>query len=162
MTRRRPPLGGRLAYSVLALLAVVALAVGSRHHAAPSNAARIANLEGLIKCPDCADLTIAQSSSAAAAGLRNTVVAMVDAGQSDAAIEQYVVGKYGPAEITAPRGGSGAVAVAVPAVAFGLGALALGVMFVRRRGQRGSADAVVDEADLALVTSALADRRGSP
>jgi cytochrome c-type biogenesis protein CcmH len=142
---------------VLALVALAALAVGSRHHTASSNADRIVNLEAIIKCPDCADLTIAQSSSAAAAGLRRQVVQMVDEGRSDAAIKQFVVDRYGPQEITAPHGGSGAIAIAVPVAAFGVAAVVLGLTFVRRRGRSGPS--VADEADVAIVAAALADRR---
>jgi cytochrome c-type biogenesis protein CcmH/NrfF len=158
MRRRALPIGGRWTYGLLALVVICALVVGSRHHATPSKAERVANLESIIKCPDCADLTIAQSSSAAAEGLRQRVVAMVDAGRSDATIEQYVVEQYGPQEIISPHGGSGAVVIGLPIAAFLLAAATLAVRFTRRRG--GGRAAVAD-ADQALVAAALADRRGS-
>ncbi|HWD24246.1 MAG TPA: cytochrome c-type biogenesis protein CcmH, partial [Acidimicrobiales bacterium] len=97
-------LGSRWAYVALGLVVIGALAVGSRHDGRSTNAQRIAHLESIIKCPDCADLTIAQSQSAAAKGLRAAVTERVLAGQNDAEIEAYVVKKYTSAEILAPHG----------------------------------------------------------
>jgi cytochrome c-type biogenesis protein CcmH len=148
-------LGRPVAWGVLAVAVVVLLAVGSRHPSTPTRTERIAYLESIIKCPDCADLTIAQSSSSAAAGLRRLVVEMVDAGASDAAVEQEAVAKYDSTELLTPHGGSGAVAVVLPLAALVLGGAGVAVAIVRRRTATGG----VSEDDRARVETALAAHR---
>ena len=69
---------------------------------------------------------------------------MVDAGKSDASIEQFAE-RYGSQEILSPHGGSGAVAIGLPIGAFVLAAIALGIRFTRRRGSRGDDDGVPEE-----------------
>ncbi len=157
MTARRR-LGGRIGYAALALVTIGALAIGTQHTGGPSVQERIAHLESIIKCPECADLTIAQSQSSSAQGLRTTVAAMVRAGDSDAQVEAFVVGKYGEEEIIAPHGLSGWIAIGIPAVGFvvAAGALVAGVL---RRRRLSSTPTVPREVDLALVDQALRDRR---
>jgi cytochrome c-type biogenesis protein CcmH/NrfF len=83
---------------------------------------------------------------------------MVRAGDSDAQVEAFVVGKYGEEEIIAPHGLSGWIAIGIPAVGFvvAAGALVAGVL---RRRRLSSTPTVPREVDLALVDQALRDRR---
>jgi cytochrome c-type biogenesis protein CcmH len=169
IARRRGRLSGRPTYLLLALVAVVALVVGSRHTGPETNAQRVTYLESVIKCPDCADLTIGQSSTGPALGLRDEVVRLVGEGKSNAFIEHAVVygdgvdSGYGPQEILAPHGDSGFIVLAVPIGAFLVAAAVLLLVLVRRRRAAGSGGggSGVDEEDLALVAAALDDRRGS-
>jgi cytochrome c-type biogenesis protein CcmH/NrfF len=152
-------IGGRSAYALLGIVVVLALVVGSRHDVAPTAEQRIAHLDSIIKCPDCADLSIAQSQSSAAVGLRLRVAELVRAGSTDAGIESIVVNKYGNQELLAPHGGSGWVAVSLPIAAFLLGAAVLGTTLVRRRKVQGPSSSESGDEDLVLVAEALRSRR---
>jgi cytochrome c-type biogenesis protein CcmH len=155
-------LASRQAWAVLGLLAVALLAYGSVHGSATPAAARIGYLESVIKCPSCDDLTIAQSSSQPATELRSKVVGWVDAGRSDAWIEQQVVEHYGSAELLDPPvSGIDALAWVVPLVAVLAAAGGLGWFLHRRRRRAGSlpAEPPGDE-DEALVGAALAQLAG--
>jgi cytochrome c-type biogenesis protein CcmH/NrfF len=155
-----PVLGSRVAYLLLGVVVIGALLLGSHRASPPSAASRIAHLEGIIKCPDCVDLTIAQSQSAPAVGLRHLVASEVDAGASDATIEQEVVARYGSGEILTPSGTSGAIAIGVPVAAFSLAAGALGITFTRRRRRGGTGPVPLEEEDLLRVAAARAEHRG--
>jgi cytochrome c-type biogenesis protein CcmH len=127
-------LASRPAWVVVAVVAVVALAVGSVHPAQANSAARIAHLDSLIKCPSCVDLSIAQSDAPIAVGLRAEVAAWVHAGLSDARIEQLVVARFGEQVLLVPSGSGAEVLLwAVPLTVFGLAAMLLGAYLWKRR-----------------------------
>ena len=73
-----------------------------------------------------------------------------------------MVKRYGSDEILAPHGFSGALAVGIPVAAFALAAVAIGVTLFRGWESSGTSGGVTDGEDLAIVSAALADRRGSP
>jgi cytochrome c-type biogenesis protein CcmH len=115
----------RAAWAVIAVVAAVALAVGSVHPGEPSSAARIAYLDSVIKCPSCVDLSIAQSDAPIALGLRAEVGTWVHEGLSDSRIEQLVVARFGEEVLLVPSGSGAdvflwAVPVAVLAIAVGV------------------------------------------
>ncbi|MDA8289085.1 MAG: cytochrome c-type biogenesis protein CcmH [Actinomycetota bacterium] len=131
---RRRIVSSRIAWAVLAVVAIAFLAVGSIHPVAPSRQARIAALESEIKCPSCVDLTIAQSDAAAAIDLRAEVTHMVDTGASDAAIKARVVAQYGTTALEIPLSkGIDALIFLVPAIAVILVGGVLLAFFWRRR-----------------------------
>jgi cytochrome c-type biogenesis protein CcmH len=150
-------LSGRVAWALLAVVVAVTLVLGSIHPGPRGDAARISHLDSIIKCPSCEDLSIAQSNAPTAIGLRAIVAADVQAGQSDAQIEQYAVSRYGPSVLLEPGGGTGSVAWAVPLVALVLAAGAVSTFLWRRR--RPSARPASE--DEALVAAALG-RRATP
>lgn len=127
-------LASRPAWLLVAIVAAVALAIGSLHPAQPSSSARIAHLDSVIKCPSCVDLSIAQSDAPIAVGLRTEVATWVHAGLSDARIEQLVVARFGEQALLIPSGSGADVFLwAVPAAVVGGAAVALTVYLWRRR-----------------------------
>ncbi len=141
------------AFALLGLVLVALLAFGSVHRPPASAAARIAALESVIKCPSCADVSIAQSDAPVAGQLRASVTAWVDAGRSNAWIEDAVVARYGPGILLRPRN---LWLFVVPALAIAAALAALGATLWRRRSAAPpSGDATVLAEDEALVAAAL-------
>ncbi len=127
-------LASRPAWLVAAVVALIALGIGSVHPQQPSSSARIAHLDSVIKCPSCVDLSIAQSDAPIAVGLRSEVAAWVREGLSDARIEQLVVARFGEQALLVPSGsGADALLWAVPAAVLGAAAAVLAVYLWRRR-----------------------------
>lgn len=140
---------------MLAVVLAVALAVGAGRPSSPTRAARIAALDAQIKCPACADLSIAQSDAAAAVDLRAEVSALVAAGFSDAAVRARVVAQYGPSVLEVPSGGGAGVLVwALPSGAVVVLAAGVGTVLWRRRRRSGAPEA--RDGDEALVAAARA------
>lgn len=153
--RVRDLLASRTAWLVLAVVVVAALWVGSVHPGGTGDTARIARLDSIIKCPSCDDLSIAQSNASTAVALRAVVAADVHAGESDAAIESYVVSRYGPAILLQPRN---PLVWVLPVAGVGVAAAATGlVLWRRRRPAAGSGAATPGDEE--LVATALAGRR---
>ena len=127
-------LASRPAWVLAALIVIVALGIGSVHPRAPSETARIAHLDSVIKCPSCMDLSIAQSDAPIAVALRAEVAAWVRGGVSDARIEQRVVARFGEQVLLVPTGsGADVLLWVVPISLVGGGAVLLVVYLWRRR-----------------------------
>lgn len=142
-------------WAVAGMVLVAALVVGSIHPAPPTRAERIAALESSLKCPNCVDLSIRQSDTAAAADLRAEVVRLVDRGESDAQVEATVVGQYGASELLSPpSSGIDTLAWAVPVAALCGGGSVLAIVLARRR-RNPTAPLAPSEEDEALVRAAL-------
>jgi cytochrome c-type biogenesis protein CcmH/NrfF len=130
----RSLLASRPAWAAAAVIAVVALGIGSVHPHQPSLSARIARLDSVIKCPSCVDLSIAQSDAPIAVGLRSEVAAWVHEGLSDTRIEQLVVARFGGQALLVPSGsGVDVLLWAVPLAVVGGAAVALAWYLWRRR-----------------------------
>jgi cytochrome c-type biogenesis protein CcmH len=129
-------LSSRTAWAVLAVAAAALLAVGSYHPAPTSAEARISQLDSLIKCPGCEDLSLAQSQAASALALKAEVANWVHEGWSSAEVEQAVVARYGASGLLVPPRGAGALLYAVPIALISAAALVLLAFLWRRR--RGS------------------------
>lgn len=105
----------------VALVAVAALAVVLTPHAS-SQAARIAHLESLVRCPACHDLSVAESNQTSAIAVRHEIAAKVTAGESDDEILTSLEGVYGTSILLSPpTSGLGVLLWLVPS----LGALVL-------------------------------------
>jgi cytochrome c-type biogenesis protein CcmH len=143
---------------VLAVVLAVALGVtATRSGGARSAAQRATAIDSVLKCPSCDGISVADSSASTAAAVRQVVLARVRAGQSDARIEQYFVGRYGPSILLRPpTTGITAVVWVVPVVAAAGGLGGLGLFFWRRRRPPGTTP--VSPEDRALVDRALEER----
>ncbi|HLI44757.1 MAG TPA: cytochrome c-type biogenesis protein CcmH [Acidimicrobiales bacterium] len=124
----------RAAWLVLAAVAIMLLAVGSIHGSGTGAAARTAQLDAVIKCPACEDLSIAQSDAPSAVALRHRVARFVASGWSDARIESWVTARYGTnALLVPPAGGVNDTLYVVPVAAIGLAVAGLGWHLWQRR-----------------------------
>jgi cytochrome c-type biogenesis protein CcmH/NrfF len=122
------------AWLVLAAVATTALAVGSVHPPVAGSTARISYLESVIKCPSCADLSIAESNDPIAVALRRDVSRWVHGGESNSQIEQLVVDRFGTqALLVPPASGVDEILWIVPIVLVATGAVSLGAYLWRRR-----------------------------
>jgi cytochrome c-type biogenesis protein CcmH/NrfF len=126
-------LSSKAAWAVFLVAAVVLLAVGSDHPPATSAGARISQLESLVKCPGCEDLSIAQSNASSSVALRTQVVGWVHDGWSNQRIEQAVVDRYGPSGLLVPNSGARSVLYLVPLGAIGVAVVLLGIFLWRRQ-----------------------------
>jgi cytochrome c-type biogenesis protein CcmH len=134
-------LSSRVAWALLGVVAVVALAVGSVH-GGPAAAARVAHLESIVKCPACEDLSVAQSDAPSAMALRHRISEFVAAGWSDSRIESWVTDRYGSNALLIPQSsGANAALYAIPLAVLAFGGIGLGVYFWRRRPGASAASA---------------------
>ena len=147
---------------VVALAAVVVAALviagAGRSHPSRSPVARTEAIAADLRCPVCQGLSIADSHSPTAEAIRDDIRRRVDAGESDAAIKAFYVGRYGEWILLRPEtSGVGALVWILPvtAVLLGIGGLALAF----RRWRRQPVLAATDE-DRAIVEAALANQRG--
>jgi cytochrome c-type biogenesis protein CcmH/NrfF len=132
--------GSRAAWLVLVIVAVAVLAIGSIHNTS-GTAAREAQLDSLIKCPACEDLSIAQSDAPSAVALRHRVSTFVLQGWSDARVEAWITGRYGSdALLVPPTSGASETLYVVPVAAVGIAAAGLGWYLWRRRPGSGRDD----------------------
>jgi cytochrome c-type biogenesis protein CcmH len=91
MRRRAAPLAAA-ALVALAALVIVGLA---RPAVAPSRAEQAAQLAASLRCPDCAGLSVAESSSGSASAIRAEIGRLLDAGQAPEQVRQHFVARYG-------------------------------------------------------------------
>ncbi|HET7488388.1 MAG TPA: cytochrome c-type biogenesis protein CcmH [Acidimicrobiales bacterium] len=123
---------------VLVPVLVVALAVGAgRGDGRPATpAARTAHVAAGVRCPTCEGLSAAESEAPASVAIRQEIRRRVDAGQSDAAIRSYLVGRYGSDILLTPAGsGVAALVWALPVAGLVLAAGVLAYTFRRRRAE---------------------------
>jgi cytochrome c-type biogenesis protein CcmH len=142
---------------VLAVVVAVALGIGASKGGPPPTAGQRADaIDALVRCPSCDGISVADSSASTAAAIRATVLARVRAGQSEGAIDAFLVSRYGPSILLRPPvQGLTAWVWVVPPVAVA-GAVAGLVTVLWRRRQR--TEAPVSSQDRALVDRALAER----
>jgi cytochrome c-type biogenesis protein CcmH len=134
----------------LGLVLVVALAIGARGGSGPpTEDQRVRGITSVIRCPTCRGLSAEQSDAPSAESIRDEVRRRVEAGETDAAIKDYLVSRYGEDILLQPR--SRLVwGLPIVAVVIAVGAL---VVVVRRR--RVPSAARVSAADEELVERAL-------
>jgi cytochrome c-type biogenesis protein CcmH/NrfF len=143
---------------LLGAIVVAVLAWAAWPSGSTTDAERVAALARQLRCPDCESLSAADSQTASARAIRRDLEKRVAAGQSDAAIRQTYVDRYGSSILLDPgRSGLGLVLWVLPVlvVAAGIGALVL----VLRRG-RTTERLEPTPADEALVRE-LRGREGS-
>ena len=108
----------------------------------PAQQARYERLTRELRCLQCQNQTIADSTAPLAADLRREVREMMKAGKTDADIRQFMLDRYGDFVLYRPRmSAANFLLWAAPALLLVLGALAA-VRFIRRR----TAEVDVDDA----------------
>jgi cytochrome c-type biogenesis protein CcmH/NrfF len=142
--RARSLIESRAAWLVLIAVAAASLALGSIHSGPQTNSQRRSYLDSIIKCPSCADASLAQSETSPAIELRSTIARWVTEGLTNAEIEQRVVALYGPGEILRP---SNPVVWVLPLVAFAVAACGIAIVVFRHR--RTGPNRPVDESGTA-------------
>jgi cytochrome c-type biogenesis protein CcmH len=121
---------------------------------AATPASRAHELATELRCPDCQALSVADSDSSSAEAIRTDLLRRTTAGESDAAIRQVYVNRYGESILLKPTSnGLGLLVWVLPVVALALGVVGLGLAFAKWRGQPRLH---ATDADEALVESARA------
>jgi cytochrome c-type biogenesis protein CcmH len=124
----------RMAWMLLVAVGVTMLAIGSTHPRESSSAARVAQLDSIIKCPACEDLSIAQSDAPSSLALRTRVEQFVADGWSSGRIESWVTSRYGSdALLVPPTSGVDETLYVVPLAVLGAAVVGLGWYLWRRR-----------------------------
>lgn len=152
MTRRSFAWGG------LAVLVVGMLVWASWPSSGPASVReRATQLASELRCPDCEGLSVADSSTTSGRAIRADLRRRMAAGQSDEAIRQVYVDRYGDAILLKPEGGGlGILVWGLPAAALVLGVGGLALAFSRwRRQPRMHAT----PADVALVQTVREEPR---
>ncbi|CAN5868897.1 cytochrome c-type biogenesis protein CcmH [soil metagenome] len=115
-----------------AVLAVVIVAVGIaaaglvRAATAPQDPgpqAQVDQIAATLRCPTCQGLSVADSPSQLAQGMRDIITRQLDAGRSPAEVRAWFVARYGPWIVLEPAtSGLGALAWVLPVavIAFGI------------------------------------------
>jgi cytochrome c-type biogenesis protein CcmH len=121
--------------------------------------ARVKAIADELRCLVCQNQTIADSHAELAIDLRNQVIAQVRAGKTDEQIKQYMVDRYGEFVLFRPR--MNATNILLWAGPFVL--LVGGALLVMRivRANRVTEESTIDDATLARVREALANRGGN-
>lgn len=147
---------------LLVLVVVPVLAVGAtRDGGARTPEERVEEISKRLACPICDGESVYESQNAASAAIRSEIRAQVSSTDvSDDAVVAYIVQNFGARTQLVPSAtGFESLVWVLPAMALVIAAAGLAVAF---RRWRLALDAVPDEADRALVESALGDLPGDP
>ena len=131
-------MGRRFSYVLLAVVATVALAVGTLDEGeARTTEERVLDVASTVRCPQCASQSAADSDTAAAQAVRREIAERIDDGQSDDEIRDYFASSFGEEILlTPPRSGIGSLVWIVPVVALVAGGAGLTLAFRRWRAWR--------------------------
>ena len=122
-------------WAVMAAVVLVALVVGTRPDDTPrTNEERAHALADTLKCPTCRSQSVADSDAPVSKEIRTEINRRIEAGETDEAIRDYLVGRFGEDVVLTPAasGVTGLVWV-LPVVLLVAGAFGLGVAFRRWR-----------------------------
>ena len=125
----------RLSYALLGLVVVVALGVGIVDRTDDrTDAERVLDVAGTIRCPACRGQSVAGSDAASAQAIRQEIAERIEAGESDDEIRAYFAATQGEEILlTPPRSGIGALVWIIPVVALVAGSAGLFLAFRRWR-----------------------------
>jgi len=129
----------------MGLVLVVALVVGLQPDDTPrTTEEHVFALAETFKCPTCRSQSVADSEAPSAKAIRAEIARRIEAGQSDAEIRDYLVGRFGEDILLTPssRGVTGLVWI-LPVVA--LVAAFAGLAFAFRRWRRRGIVEATDE-----------------
>jgi len=141
----------------MAVVVVVALAVGSRRGDDATDEDRVRAIASTVKCPKCQGQSAATSDAPSAAAIRVDIARRVRRGESADEIRAYLARSFGEDILLTPaRSGAGGVVWALPVAAVVVAFVGLGFAF--RRWQ-ASSPTTASPADRDLVARA---RAGGP
>ena len=121
----------------------------------PALEARARAISAGLRCPVCQNQSIDDSDAQLARDLRLVVREHLKAGESDAAIRDFLVARYGPFILLRPPLDRGTILLwFAPVLALGAGAFAL-LQFARRKRRQPRADAAPMSADEQAEIAAL-------
>ena len=141
-----------LPWAVLVAALITTLVIGAHPGGRPSLDQRVHHIAAQIKCPVCEGQSAADSDSAPSRAIRDDIRRRLLAGQSDHQILDYLVGRYPGSKLLPDARGVGLIVWALPVLAVGAAAIALGLAFARWRSRP---DQTVTSEDRALVERAL-------
>lgn len=151
------PKGGLRAWApwiAMAVVVVVALAIGTFAQSDPTPEERAQNLAETIRCPSCKSQSVASSDTPSSQGVRRLIEERIEAGDSDEQIRDFVASRYSREILLDPSGsGFGALVWAIPVIVV---IVALAGLVYRFRDYRPG-DRSVTQADRDLVARALGD-----
>lgn len=155
----RGALRRRLPWLALALLVVGASVWAAWPESGPRTVREHAlDLASELRCPDCEGLSVADSATTSGRSIRADLRRRIEAGESDAAIRQVYIERYGDSILLKPEGsGIGILVWGLPVTAIVLGAGGLAFAFARWRREPAMHATVADEA---LVESTRRAPRG--
>jgi cytochrome c-type biogenesis protein CcmH len=138
----------------MAVVVIVALAVGTLAQSDPTPEERAQNLAETIRCPSCKSQSVASSDTPSSQGVRLLIKQRIAAGDSDEEIRDFVASRYSREILLDPEGtGFGTLVWALPVI-FVIAAVA-GLVYRFRDYRPG--DRAVTQADRDLVAEALRD-----
>lgn len=145
-------LKGRIAWSLMAVLAAVLLAFGATRSSGPSTQEeRIDSISKRLACPTCSGESVYVSRAAAAESIRNEIARQVAAGQrADDDIVSYIESRFPGSLLLPPGDGVDALVWVLPVVALVCGFGGLVVVF-RRWKREGEVRAVTDDENIVAV-----------
>jgi cytochrome c-type biogenesis protein CcmH len=136
----------------MAVVVVVALAIGTFSQSEPTPEERAQNLAETIRCPSCKSQSVASSDTPSSQGVRQLIEERIEAGDSDEQIRDFVASRYSREILLDPAGsGVGTLVWALPVIFV---VVAVAGLVVRFRGYRPTGRSVTD-ADRDLVAQAL-------
>ena len=124
----------------------------------PVLAARFRDLTEELRCLVCQNQSIADSGADLALDLRRQVDAMLRAGESDQAIKQFMVDRYGEFVLYRPRFSAQNLALWLGPFLLAAAGLAALILQVRRR-RAAAGPLVLDEEERARLEAVLAGHR---
>jgi cytochrome c-type biogenesis protein CcmH len=154
--------GSVWAWAALAVVAVVALAVGvDRSRGARTPAERIDAIARTVKCPVCPGESLYESRNSVALNMKNEIARQVRAGQTDGEIRAELFARFPGTALVPAASGLDSVVWVLPVAVLVLSAAGLVVAFRRWRRESTGAGGPTNE-DQELVEAALAAERRAP
>jgi cytochrome c-type biogenesis protein CcmH/NrfF len=131
--RDRVPIGVRIGIPLAVLGVALLIGSGVFSGSPQTQTQRAAAIESVVRCPQCIDVSVAQSEETTALAVRHEIVREVAQGRSSAQIEQQLVSQYGPTILLEPPDTAGFALIWIIPIVLGVGALvAVGALFWRR------------------------------
>lgn len=129
----RFPLWVRVVLPLAVLAVALIIGSGALESAPESTAQRAAAIEAGVRCPSCADLSVAQSNATTAIAVRHQIERMVSSGASTADIDRTLVSEYGQTILLTPPDAGGIPVLWIVPIVVLVGALGgVAALFWRR------------------------------